>query len=299
MQCFSQPFSSSIAKNLNSGFVNRNNMDAKLLVYILCFLVLIQSVLGSVISSYQSDYVIDGNGVNVKTSVKFESYTGVFKISIPAKEVDVMVDNSPVDVKVSDGIVSMDLLNAQSIDLEYLTESIEKSSFLLDLIVPYDVYDLKISLTLPDGAILKESLGENKGSIYPKPDEALTDGRRMIFVWNRRDLEQGQEIPIYVRYKESFNANIIWFMLVPIILTLGVFWKKSRPKEIENTPYLKEEEEAIVNILKHKGGSCEQGTLRVITSMPKASLSRLLKELEDRKVIYKEKRGKRNLVFLK
>jgi len=33
--------------------------------------------------------------------------------------------------------------------------------------------------------------------------------------------------------------------------------------------------------------------------MPKASLSRLLMELEARNVIYKEKKGKKNVVFLK
>jgi len=63
--------------------------------------------------------------------------------------------------------------------------------------------------------------------------------------------------------------------------------------------YLKEEEKQIVNVLKEREGSCEQGTLRVVTGMPKSSLSRILKELEDRNIIYKEKRGKKNLVFLR
>ncbi len=63
--------------------------------------------------------------------------------------------------------------------------------------------------------------------------------------------------------------------------------------------YLKEDEEQVVTILKQREGSCEQGTLRVITGFSKAKLSVLLKELEERNVIFKEKRGKKNLVFLR
>ena len=70
-------------------------------------------------------------------------------------------------------------------------------------------------------------------------------------------------------------------------------------KEYDIEKHLKEDEEQIITILRNKEGSCEQGTLRVITGFSKATLSRLLSELEARNVIHKEKRGKKNLVFLK
>ena len=70
-------------------------------------------------------------------------------------------------------------------------------------------------------------------------------------------------------------------------------------KEYDIEKHLKEDEEQVITILKNKQGSCEQGTLRVITGFSKAALSRLLSELEARKIIHKEKRGKKNLVFLK
>ena len=69
------------------------------------------------------------------------------------------------------------------------------------------------------------------------------------------------------------------------------------PADIEK--HLKENENVIINILKQRNGQAEQGTLRVVSGFPKASLSRILKELEERKVIFKEKRGKKNLVFLR
>ncbi|MEM4336996.1 MAG: hypothetical protein QXG86_03255 [Candidatus Woesearchaeota archaeon] len=63
--------------------------------------------------------------------------------------------------------------------------------------------------------------------------------------------------------------------------------------------YLKEEEKQVVNILRAREGVCEQGTLRIITGMPKSTLSRILSELEARNIVYKEKRGKKNIVFLR
>lgn len=63
--------------------------------------------------------------------------------------------------------------------------------------------------------------------------------------------------------------------------------------------YLKEDEKIIVNILRQRDGICSQATLRIVGNFSKATLSRLLVELEQRNVIKKEKRGKKNLVILR
>ena len=63
--------------------------------------------------------------------------------------------------------------------------------------------------------------------------------------------------------------------------------------------HLKEEEKQVVNILKQRESQAEQGTLRIVSGLPKSTLSRILKELEERNIIYKEKRGKKNMVFLR
>lgn len=62
--------------------------------------------------------------------------------------------------------------------------------------------------------------------------------------------------------------------------------------------YLKEDERVIINILRMKHNSCSQATLRVITDFSKAHLSRLLKELEERGVIFKRQSGRKNLITL-
>ena len=55
----------------------------------------------------------------------------------------------------------------------------------------------------------------------------------------------------------------------------------------------------VARVLKLKEGSCEQGTLRIATGFSKAKLSRLLMEMEERHIIYKEQRGKKNVIFLR
>ncbi len=63
--------------------------------------------------------------------------------------------------------------------------------------------------------------------------------------------------------------------------------------------YLKEDERVIINILRMKHNSCSQATLRVITDFSKARLSRLLAELEERGIIFKQQSGRKNIITLK
>ncbi|MBW2972009.1 hypothetical protein KY359_03140 [Candidatus Woesearchaeota archaeon] len=63
--------------------------------------------------------------------------------------------------------------------------------------------------------------------------------------------------------------------------------------------YLKEDERIIINVLRMKHNSCSQATLRVITDFSKARLSRILSELEERGIIYKEQQGRKNMITIK
>jgi uncharacterized membrane protein len=63
--------------------------------------------------------------------------------------------------------------------------------------------------------------------------------------------------------------------------------------------YLKEDERIVINVLRMKHDSCTQATLRVVTDFSKARLSRILSELEERGIIYKEQQGRKNLITLK
>lgn len=279
-------------------------MKTKVAVYVFVLIITLFSAVGYSIDSFSSGYNVAGNKVFVTTEIGFtEAFAEEFSFQLPsdASDIAVYMNNEQIDYTIEEGMVSVELKNAQELRIEYTSsEPIDKSGFLLDLVMPFAAADVKISLTLPQGYALKEPLSEDNtvGSIYPKPEQALTDGENLIFVWGRIDLEEGEELPIYVQYKKPRNPAEIIPIFVGLVLVILLL--KNQPKKTKTTKHLKEDEETIVNILRQRDGRmCEQGTLRVITGMPKASLSRLLTELEERRVIYKEKRGKKNLIFLK
>ena len=73
--------------------------------------------------------------------------------------------------------------------------------------------------------------------------------------------------------------------------------KKLVEKKIQE--HLKADEREIVNILKARGGSCEQGTLVFASGYSKAKVSELIKELAEREIVFKKEKGKKNIIFLK
>ncbi len=69
--------------------------------------------------------------------------------------------------------------------------------------------------------------------------------------------------------------------------------------EDEVEKHLKEDERVIVRILRQREGKCEQGTLCIVSNFSKATLSRLLGELEMRGIVRRDRQGKKNMVYLR
>lgn len=276
----------------------------KKIIYVFMLLFSIYPALG--IENYESYYTISGDKVEIESIYGFsEPVTQVFSVQLPmdAEEVIIYVDDKVAEYSIDDGLVSLSLESVNTLQIEYVSsEPLDGSSFLLDLVMGFEASNVKIRLIIPQGMSLEEPLSQDDataGSIYPKPDSALTDGNNLIFEWKWSNMAVGDEVPIYVKFKKR-DSNYGIQVMIGIVLLLLVYNQYRKSKVKTEVKYLKEDEEVIVNILKQRDDHmCEQGTLRVITGLPKASLSRLLKELEDRNVIYKEKRGKKNLVFLR
>jgi predicted transcriptional regulator len=126
----------------------------------------------------------------------------------------------------------------------------------------------------------------------------------------------------------DYKTTIIMLILLCIILVILIILvshylynhfsgnkpkkKKPEPKEPDTglsieehifeediLKYLKEDERIIARILKQREGSCEQGTLRLVSGFSKAKLSRLLTDMAERGVVKKEQKGKKNMIFLR
>ena len=300
-------------------------MFKKILLILVAMILLINISYSADIKTYQAAFNIVDNTIVVEVDALFnESETGIYSFELPADydALSVYVDSKPVSPNVTGNLLEIELNKNSKIRFNYITEEfIDKTNFLMNMKLDFDVDNLVVKLVLPEGASLKKPIKESdltSGSIYPKPTKATTDGRSLIFYWLVKDFKQGDEISVFTQIEPRRNISGLFVLFAGIILIItGIFFyiikKKPKAKVRIAKPkarvivrkedlvekHLKPDEEQIINVLKKREGRCEQGTLRVVTGFSKATLSRLLKELEDRKVIYKEKRGKKNLVFLK
>jgi len=272
------------------------------------------------IDNYNADFHIVKDKTVVSITIDFPIKTSdTYKFQLPEDHtaLSAYIDNQSITPDISNNILSFDLNKNSKINFNYVTEEfIDKSNFLLNMDYNNNINNLQIKIILPERATLKKPITQgdiSSGSIYPKPSQATTDGRSLIFIWKRKNITPEDEISIFAQIQPKANYTPLAIIIIAIIIILSgtiiLFSKKKKTssqkekikikKEDHVEKHLKPDEEQIINVLKLKKGSCEQGTLRIATDFSKAKLSRLLKELEERKVIKKEKRGKKNLVFLK
>jgi uncharacterized membrane protein len=284
-----------------------------------CFLlILLSAQLCSAYSIQNLDtrFVVFESNVVVETEILLLEPVSQLEWAVPedANAISVYADGKAENFTKSDSRIIIPSDGKKNISFNYVSSDfIENENFLLSFTAPAYVQNLKFTVILPEEATLKKPLVEDtitSGSVYPKPDSATTDGRSLIFAWEKSNVRAGDGFSIFVSYglRKSYGllmAVLVVLMGVLFAAALYVFLKKPKViqkivKESDIEKHLKEDEEVIVNVLKKRlNQQIEQGTLRIVTGYSKASLSRLLKELEERKVIKKEKRGKKNLIFLK
>lgn len=230
----------------------------------------------------------------------------------------------------------IDVASAKTILVSYVTKDLlDSSDFLVSMKMPYDAEKFNAKVTLPEGATFRTAVSESDikpSSVYPKPTEMTTDGTSILIGWDYEGLKKGDEKSFLVMFNERSTFPYLWVIIILLLVIAALLFfvfsrkrarksgktrkkasgralqtkpvkeeakKEELPQEASFEKHLKEDEEQVVNILKQREGECEQGTLRVITGFSKAKLSGLLKELEDRNIVYKEKRGKKNRVFLR
>jgi len=305
-------------------------MKFKFILALFLFLIAIGSASAIDADSQNYEFQIVGDNVHVSYEIIFGgSVTGSFEGAIPEDAVGISLY---VDDKLIEYSEIIQLSSAKKIRLNYLTHSLlDKGNFLASIPAKYNTTKLTTKLILDEGASIEKekSDGIKTPSVFPEPDEITSDGQSIILVWEEENTGT-EEFPIYVRLKQkrgytSVIIAVLAIIAVIIIVKITPWKKKDKKKQKEESEkiekehkievkkeeqpeskkddnlleHLKEDEQQIVRVLKDREGSCEQGTLRVVTGFSKAHLSRLLSELEARKIVLKEKRGKKNLVFLK
>ncbi len=210
-------------------------------------------------------------------------------------------------------------------------EQTTKSFFVWDLASPTAADALAVSVTLPDGAVLDKPLSNSSGSVYPKPHAVETDGRKIRFTWRYSNTSAGSIAAILIIYTtpSQQTAQLVFPLAAAAILAAAayaIFRFRSRirsplshraaPKEtvVQLSPkqklpegqaqplleqHLLKDELAVVELLRSAPNkTLKQKEILRKTEFSKAKLTRLLRNLEERRLVEKSPEGKTNIIRL-
>ncbi|MFC1742149.1 hypothetical protein ACFL3V_06445 [Nanoarchaeota archaeon] len=276
-----------------------------------------------VLAKYDTHMHIAYNKVLVESSMTFpQKQAANLSIELPydARNIINQIDNFEIPAILQSNNLVFYLKKSRNLKFSYITdELLEKDTYIASMTMPIDTEAFRLRVSLPEKAILDRPVRQRSTSgsaVFPKPKRLETDGQVITVVWEMHELKKGDELAFYIKYRKPVRyllplvLMIIGVLVIAAVITYFMYKANNRKThskaseahkthEKDLTEHLKEDEQQVINVLKLKEGSCEQGTLRVATGLSKTKLSLLLKELEERNIIHKEKRGKKNLVFLK
>jgi len=234
-----------------------------------------------------------------------------------ARMIEVYSDNSKIEAKEEDIIemirLTVPLLNTNRLKINFtslgMLEKASKNYFVVDLKIPLNIEELKMTLVLPEGAVLENT---NLESVWPKYAELSSDGKSIIVEWSKQDIKEGDSIPLLVIFREN---KINWILIFAIMIAIGVAIilfsskrkkakkaakKKGKKATEKKELYLLDSEKAVISLLeKAKGKQLWQKQIQLSTGFSKAKLSRLLRNLEARGLVKRIPIGNTNKIQLK
>lgn len=176
--------------------------------------------------------------------------------------------------------------------------------------MPADAEKLTYTVNLKSGLVLMpENNSQPFGRYTPSDGKKGSDGRRIFVYWVRDNLTGGDSFSASVTYerpeKETSNplqAYIFSAGAVLIIILVFIVLKQGSgggEEESEIPKALKPDESEVMEIIEGSGGEIKQRRIVESTDFSKAKVSRLIKDLEERGLVEKEKVGRTNRISLR
>lgn len=272
-------------------------------------------MLPTVMAAHQTTIVYElQDDQSIKTIISLEFDDNITRdvlLQVPTQHENLRVakDKKLASYNIENSQLTVSLEDNQELLIVYYTDFYTLNNEFVNSIKPI-IGDgsLQVLFVMPTGYRLATSITSDEltNTVSPKPNNILSDGQQIILEWTRQNFDG--EFALFVRYKKPVSQTIPIIILMIVILLLSAysiynFFRepqiKTITKDYDISDHLKEDEQIIINLLKNRGGECEQATLTLISDFSKAKISRLLFELEERKVIKKVKKGKKNYIMLK
>jgi hypothetical protein len=178
----------------------------------------------------------------------------------------------------------------------------KRKMFRADVLVPVDTEKLVARTWLREGFVLMPE-SEDVSTIVPyspRDGTSGSDGRKIYIVWIRENLERGDGLSISVVYEQVFPRapNSLPFILASTFLLIVLVFALRLGSKIWRLP-LREDELAVVEVLRSHGGSTKQRQIVRETGFNKVKVSRLIKSLQERGVVSVEHLGRTNRITLR
>jgi len=160
------------------------------------------------------------------------------------------------------------------------------------------------TLKLPEGSVLASEIkknGESLSAVYPTPDRIYSDGKRIILYWATKELGSEHSFRVFAMYTDTKGSYtfVIWLVLGLLIGAAIVYFKLGYRHEKVTRMLLSRDEEEIYNLIVASGGEILQEDIVRETGYSKAKVSKLVRNLEAKRIIKKEPYKKTNRLLLK
>ncbi|MFH1683188.1 MAG: hypothetical protein ABIA37_05330 [Candidatus Woesearchaeota archaeon] len=269
-------------------------------VWLILFFVLMAGAVNA-LDSYTAEYEIVYDQVLVKLDLTLDQSVSEFIWILPADAAAVEVPGLDFELVEQDTHLALQIRNKtfSQIQIKYMTKSLlEKTKdefFILDL-GDIATEKKKITLLLPEKAVLKYTLESSQSAVIPKADQVSTDGKRIILSW--KDLEENAILVIFNR-DEYFDSWWVFLLIFAVLAAIGLYLYYKRPqKEAAGlTQNLFGEEKKLVELL-FQEGEMWQKQLELKSGLSKVKLSRRLRNLEQKGLIKKIPYGNTNKIRL-
>ncbi len=178
---------------------------------------------------------------------------------------------------------------------------------------------LGLRIAFPRGMGLPNPVSSGaRTDIAPLPHQTISDGTTTTFVWN---VESVDGLAVFIRYSPLIQSTTtipttvtttllhtpqkedskIYWLLVSVLLAIiliGYYrFRRGREGLEHKTEFMKDDERIIIDLVRENDGIVQK-RLGDHTGFSKAKVSKIISELEKRKIVRVERVGRRNKLFL-
>jgi predicted transcriptional regulator len=231
----------------------------------------------------------------------------------PVSALSIFGDGAPIDCELGREVLGSQVIcsniNASKIELHYdYSGNIQQKQdyFMLSgryiFSTPTDMF--RLTVTLPPGYIIAEEGLDEVGLMSYNPDNAIrgTDGRRITLTWERKP-SLGDIFSFSVTYEQAFGpqnpfGRLGWAVAFAVFALMVIIFVYYRRKPALKEYQLNKDERKILDALL-KEDKISQRKICRDTGFSKAHVSRIAKNLEERGIIERKKKGRSYEVRLK